>query len=194
MTNYRKIFHQPLETLHIQTGQLPLGFYQVQGHFGGEAWRNWCQRAEVPVGGYGAARLTFQLMEELIEVTGRVEACITQCCTRTLEMFTEVYEGEVWERLTRSQTHDTMLPLEKGVFEVGEFVGQHLLLNLNMYPVHPDVAEPARGGTVVSDGFSPSSPFEALKDLQVWEESGKQPSEEDVPEEVHAPLPMRKAS
>jgi uncharacterized metal-binding protein YceD (DUF177 family) len=194
MTTYRKIFHQPLETLHIQMSQLAPGFYQVRGHFGGEAWRSWCQRADVPVGGYGAAKLTFQLMDELMEVTGQVEACITQCCTRTLELFTEVYEGEVWERLTLSEAHETMLPLDKGIFEVGEFVGQHLLLNLNMYPVHPDIAGPARGGTVVGDGFSPASPFEALKDLQILEESGKQPVEEDVPEETHIPLPMKKAS
>jgi uncharacterized metal-binding protein YceD (DUF177 family) len=100
----------------------------------------------------------------LLEITGRIEARVTQSCVVTLEPVSAdlALPVEIIYALTRAapgQTEETLdpdapEPLPPGGLDLGEEVVQMLALGLDPYPRAPGAALPPSAGAAVDHPFA----------------------------------------
>lgn len=153
------------------------GIYKIEGEASAENWQKVCETAAVPNKGSGKATLKLDIAGPVIRVTGTIDVTIEQECVRTLEAFMSEQHFDVTETLARKTPKDQIdkdsdaFVIEGDAFDVGDFLTQHIILNLDPYPIKDPKGRTLRGGVMVSDGLDETikeekNPFSVLKQLK----------------------------
>jgi uncharacterized metal-binding protein YceD (DUF177 family) len=169
---YRARFDKDPSALTLDVGGFKDGRYAISGAWSPEAWANLCDDLGLPPAGEGRADLTLDVRSPVVRVTGSVSATFKRNCVRSLENFMDSRTYAIDEILSLrpvdEEDPEAALYLDDGQLDVGDFLRQHVALNLDPYPVKP--GGPERGSVIVDDGLGQTAdtknPFAALKQLK----------------------------
>lgn len=168
---YRATFRKQPETVLLDFKTLKNGNYLVEGTLGQAWWHTLCHELNLAPKGEGKVRLTLDVGQPIMHITGEVETTFERMCVRTLEMFDDTQITHVNEHLTWQQDRadENTLYHEDATLDMGEFIRQQIVLGFDLHPVKD---RNHRGGVILSDGFDEGahteteSPFAVLKQLK----------------------------
>jgi uncharacterized metal-binding protein YceD (DUF177 family) len=155
------------------------GVYKIQGAATAQSWEKVCQTLGVPAKGGAKAEVYLDVAGPVIRARGSMEIELEQVCVRTLEPFMlgqHITFSETLTRGTRTRKaeeadDDDTFVIEGDTFDVGDFLTQHIVLNLDPHPIKDPSSRGVRGGLVLSDGLDEvvkqeKNPFSVLKQLK----------------------------
>ncbi|MBI1362798.1 MAG: hypothetical protein GC134_02345 [Proteobacteria bacterium] len=153
------------------------GVYKIEGTSTPGSWARVCDTLEVPHKGEGHAALSLEVAGPVLRINGDLRVVLEQICVRTLEPFMSEQSFKVSETLTRAtrqqkaEEDDNAFMIEGDQFDVGDFLMQHVVLNLDPYPIKDPAERAKRGGVLLSDGLDEvvreeKNPFSVLKQLK----------------------------
>lgn len=172
MSDIRGHFTRSPEAVMFTVSRLKTGIYHVEGDMGANWWADLCKELGLPVAGTGRVDLYFDVKAPLIMVSGTIQTELERECVRTLEAFVEKRSFSIDEVLAFGdapvEMEDEVLPLEEDTLDVGEYIRQHIIANLEPYPIKDGGP---RGGIILSDGLdegtlNEKNPFAVLKQLK----------------------------
>jgi len=170
-TPYRAAFRKQPEQVMIDLKTLKNGQYLVEGALSQAWFYTLCGELGVAPKGAGNVRVTLDVTQPVMHITGEVKTTFERECVRTLEKFDDSQTTPIDEHLTwqKDRADEETFFYDEATFDVGEFIRQQIVLGFDLHPVKD---RSHRGGVVVSDGFDPvtqadkENPFAVLKQLK----------------------------
>lgn len=176
--DFVKVYEKDPFTVAVNVDQLKSGFYLVEGEATAESWAKACKQMGVGAGGYCKARCVFEKTHGVLKFEGHISFDSERECVRTLQSFMEEqsfeFKDEVLLGENREDENETREVLKTAILDMGDFLTQQIILNMNPYPIHPGTLASKDGEFNYLDGQEKAlleekaqkNPFSVLKDLK----------------------------
>lgn len=176
MKDYRATFNKNPLTLEISIDGLKSGLYHIVGEANEEALKDLNRRIDNAMVQGLKADLDMKKSSSYLDVRGTLSLKMKYLCSVTGKPFKKPQVVEIKDSMAieTAQEGEQVDDVLTGSFDVGEFVAQQIILNIDEFAVHPGV-ERKDGKMVYADPLSPeelaereekNNPFQVLEQLK----------------------------
>lgn len=173
VSDFIKQFKKDPFSVSLNLEDMKNGRYLFEGEVSSGNWLKACERIQVPQGGKCFARLIVEKNSYAMDFESHIECTMVRECVRTLENFEDSAELHYKERVyLQAQNEDEEADMFEGsLLDVGDILVQHIILEMNPYPVHSRFKGAEQGDFDVLDGQQDAveeekNPFSVLKSLK----------------------------